>query len=124
MTPRLPTGQAAKGFSWPRVSALAAKDARELLRNPGAVIPAVMMVFASLLPLFLVIFLVPAVMGQTLEQSGEFTEAALNRFEHHIPFACPASCGTSCVNAASRSSASPVTRVMRQSGSTVAPSDS
>jgi hypothetical protein len=37
-----------------------------------------MMVFASLLPLFLVIFLLPAVMGRTLEQSGEFTEAAAN----------------------------------------------
>lgn len=64
------------GFSWPRVTALAAKDARELLRNPGAIIPAIMMVFASLLPLFLVIFLVPILMGRTLEQSGEFTKEA------------------------------------------------
>ena len=63
-------------FAWHRVTALARKDARELMRNPGAVIPAVMMVFASLLPLFLVIFLVPMVVGETLEQSGEFAEAA------------------------------------------------
>jgi hypothetical protein len=36
--------------------------------------PGDLMVFASLLPLFLVIFLVPMVMGRTLEQSGEFTK--------------------------------------------------
>ena len=64
------------GFSWRRVTALAAKDARELMRNPGAIVPAIMMVFVSLLPLFLVIFLVPMVIGRTLEQSGEFAEAA------------------------------------------------
>ena len=29
------------GFAWHRVTALAHKDARELLRNPGAVIPAI-----------------------------------------------------------------------------------
>jgi len=78
MTPRPGSGEGAPGFSWHRVTALAAKDARELLRNPGAIVPAIMMVFASLLPLFLVIYLVPMVMGRTLEQSGEFTEAAAN----------------------------------------------
>jgi len=78
MTPRPGSGEGAPGFSWHRVTALAAKDARELLRNPGAIVPAIVMVFASLLPLFLVIFLVPMVMGRTLEQSGEFTEAAAN----------------------------------------------
>jgi len=65
-------------FKWYRVTALAGKDARELLRNPGAIIPAVLMVFASLFPLFLVIFLVPMIMGKTLEQSGEFSEEAAN----------------------------------------------
>ena len=78
MTPRPGSGTDVSGFSWPRVTALAAKDARELLRNPGAIIPAIMMVFASLLPLFLVIFLVPILMGRTLEQSGEFTKEAAN----------------------------------------------
>ena len=65
-------------FSWHRVSSLARKDARELMRNPGAIIPPVLMVFASLFPLFLVVFLVPLVMGETLEESGEFTEQAAN----------------------------------------------
>jgi ABC-2 type transport system permease protein len=76
MTERLRSGQDA--FAWHRVTALAAKDARELLRNPGAIIPAVLMVFASLLPLFLVIFVVPMVMGRSLDASGEFGEAAAN----------------------------------------------
>ena len=74
MTERLRSGQDA--FAWHRVTALAAKDARELLRNPGAIFPAVLMVFASLLPLFLVIFVVPMVMGRSLDASGEFGEAA------------------------------------------------
>lgn len=73
MTPRLRSGQA---FSWPRVFALARKDASELMRNPGAIIPPILMVFASLFPLFLVIFIVPMVVGETLEQSGEFAEEA------------------------------------------------
>jgi len=76
MTPRLRSGQAAGGFAWHRVTALARKDARELMRNPGAVIPAIMMVFASLFPLFLVIFFLPLIMGKTLEQTGEFSEEA------------------------------------------------
>ena len=67
------SGQA---FSWPRVTALARKDARELMRNPGAVIPAVLMVFASLFPLFLVMWIVPMMVGRTLEESGEFAEEA------------------------------------------------
>jgi ABC-2 type transport system permease protein len=61
-----------------RVFALARKDARELLRNPGAIVPAVMMVFGSLFPAFLVIVLVPRMVGRTLEQSGEFVEQAAN----------------------------------------------
>ena len=65
-------------FSWPRVTALARKDASELLRNPGAIVPAILMVFGSLFPLFLVIFIVPIVMGRTLEESGEFAEEAAN----------------------------------------------
>ncbi len=65
-------------FSWHRVTALARKDASELMRNPGAVIPPILMVFASLLPLFLVISILPKVLGRTLDQSGEFAEAAAN----------------------------------------------
>jgi ABC-2 type transport system permease protein len=66
------------GFSWHRVTALARKDASELMRNPGAVIPAILMVVGSLFPLFLVVFIVPALMGTTLEEAGEFGEEAAN----------------------------------------------
>ena len=62
-------------FSWSRVTALARKDAAELLRNPGAIVPAVLMVFGSLFPMFLVIFIVPMVLGEALGES-EFAEAA------------------------------------------------
>ena len=65
-------------FAPHRVFALARKDALELLRNPGAIIPAVVMVFASLLPAFLVIVIVPRVIGETLAESGEFGEEAAN----------------------------------------------
>ena len=76
MSARLRSGEAA--FSRHRVVALARKDANELMRNPGAVIPAVLMVFASLFPAFLVIGLVPRLVGRTLEESGEFAEEAAN----------------------------------------------
>jgi ABC-2 type transport system permease protein len=59
-----------------RIAALARKDAAELSRNVGAIVPAVLMVFASLFPLFLVIFIVPMTVGRTLEDSGEFAEQA------------------------------------------------
>jgi ABC-2 type transport system permease protein len=65
-------------WSWHRVSALAGKDASELIRNPGAVVPAVLMVFAALFPAFLVIVLTPRLVGETLEESGEFAEQAAN----------------------------------------------
>jgi ABC-2 type transport system permease protein len=77
MTPRLRSGQGG-GFAWYRVLALARKDAAELMRNPGAIFPAVMMVFGSLFPAFLVIVIVPIVAGTTLEESGEFAEEAAN----------------------------------------------
>ena len=75
MTLRLPPGQAAS-FKWYRVLALARKDARELLRNPGAIVPPILMVFASLFPAFLVIVGVPMMVGETFEESGEFAEEA------------------------------------------------
>src|SRR6187401_229671 len=63
-------------FSWTRVFALARKDASELMRNPGAIFPAVLMVFAALFPVLLIIAIVPRVVGETLEGSGDFTEQA------------------------------------------------
>lgn len=63
-------------FAWHRVFALARKDAMELIRNPGAIIPAVMMVFGSLFPAILVIVIAPRLLGKTLEESGEFAEEA------------------------------------------------
>lgn len=61
---------------WYRVIALARKDARELLRNPGAIVPPVLMVFGSLFPAFLVIVGVPMMVGETFEESGEFADEA------------------------------------------------
>jgi len=61
---------------WHRVMALARKDAGELMRNPGAILPAVAMVFGSLFPAFLVLVGVPMIAGETLEQSGEFANEA------------------------------------------------
>jgi ABC-2 type transport system permease protein len=58
------------------VFALAGKDAGELARNPGAIVPAVLMVFGSLFPAFLVIVGVPMLVGRTLEESGEFADEA------------------------------------------------
>jgi ABC-type Na+ efflux pump permease subunit len=63
-------------FAWYRVLALARKDARELVRNPGAIVPALLMVFGSLFPAFLVIVIVPRVVGRSLDEAGEFTEQA------------------------------------------------
>ena len=76
MTPRLRSGQAAAAFAWYRVLALARKDARELLRNPGAIVPPILMVLGSLFPAFLVIVGVPMMVGETFEQSGEFADEA------------------------------------------------
>ena len=76
MTPPLRSGQVGQTFAWYRVLALARKDARELLRNPGAIVPPIVMVFGSLLPAFLVIVGVPMMVGETFEQSGEFADEA------------------------------------------------
>lgn len=77
MTARLRSGQA-RGFAWHRVVALARKDASELIRNPGAILPAVAMVFGSLVPAFLVIIGAPMLAGESLEESGEFADQAAN----------------------------------------------
>lgn len=59
-----------------RVLALARKDAAELIRNPGAILPALAMVAGSLFPAFLVTVGAPLIAGRTLEESGEFADQA------------------------------------------------
>src|SRR5687767_9073374 len=56
--------------------ALARKDAAELIRNPGATVPAVLMVLGALFPGFLVVIGTPMIAGRTLEESGEFADEA------------------------------------------------
>ncbi|HYE86999.1 MAG TPA: ABC transporter permease subunit [Vicinamibacterales bacterium] len=73
MTPGLRSGHGAR-----RVFALARKDASELLRNPGAIVPAALMVLGSLFPALLVIVITPRLVGETLEESGSFSEEAAN----------------------------------------------
>jgi ABC-2 type transport system permease protein len=60
---------------WQRITALARKDAAELLRNPGAIVPPMLMALGALFPAFLVIFGAPMIAGRTLEESGDFHEA-------------------------------------------------
>lgn len=57
-----------------RIAALARKDARELSRNPGAMLPGIAMVLGALFPAFLVAIGAPMIAGRTLEESGEFTD--------------------------------------------------
>jgi ABC-2 type transport system permease protein len=59
-----------------RISALARKDAAELIRNPGAIVPAVLMVLGALFPGFLVVVGAPLIAGRTLEESGDFADEA------------------------------------------------
>jgi ABC-2 type transport system permease protein len=66
----------AQAGGWQRISALAWKDARELARNPGAILPPVLMVLGSLFPAFLVVIGAPMIAGRTLEESGDFAEEA------------------------------------------------
>jgi ABC-2 type transport system permease protein len=55
-----------------RIAAIARKDAAELIRNPGAILPALAMMLGSLVPAFLVVVMVPFFAGESLEQSGAF----------------------------------------------------
>ena len=59
-----------------RVRALVLKDVAELVRTPGAVIPALAIGVASLIPPFLVAVIAPIVAGETLAESTEFAEGA------------------------------------------------
>ncbi|MGE0862455.1 MAG: ABC transporter permease subunit [Vicinamibacterales bacterium] len=65
-----------RALGWHRVVAVARKDAAELARNPGAILPAVAMVFGSLFPAFLVVIGAPMIAGESLERSGEFADQA------------------------------------------------
>jgi ABC-2 type transport system permease protein len=62
--------------SWQRISALARKDAGELIRNPGAIVPPLLMLLGALLPAFVIVMLVPMLEGESLEESGELVEQA------------------------------------------------
>lgn len=59
---------------WHRIAAVARKDAIELARNPGAILPAFLMVLGALFPGFLVVIGAPMIAGRSLEESGDFTE--------------------------------------------------
>jgi ABC-2 type transport system permease protein len=59
-----------------RIAALARKDAAELIRTPGAILPPLMMVAGSLFPAFLVTVGAPTIAGRTLEESGDFADEA------------------------------------------------
>ena len=48
------------------------------MRNPGAILPAILMVFASLLPLFLVVLARADDHGRDARGVGEFAEEAAN----------------------------------------------
>jgi ABC-2 type transport system permease protein len=61
---------------WHRISALARKDAGELIRNPGAMLPALIMMAGALFPAFLVVIGAPMIDGRTLEDAGDFVEEA------------------------------------------------
>jgi ABC-2 type transport system permease protein len=59
-----------------RIRGLVLKDIAELWRNPGAIIPALSMALAALVPAFLVAIVAPLVSGEQLGESGEFVDAA------------------------------------------------
>jgi ABC-2 type transport system permease protein len=58
------------------VRAIVLKDAAELWRNPGALIPAIAIGLASLAPPFLVVVAAPFFSGEKLEESEEFAKGA------------------------------------------------
>ena len=59
-----------------RIRALVIKDIAELARNPGAVLPALAVMVAALIPSFLVAVAAPRLSGETLDESSEFADAA------------------------------------------------
>jgi ABC-2 type transport system permease protein len=59
-----------------RIRALVLKDAAELWRNPGVVVPALSIGAASLLPPFIVVVAAPLISGETLAETEEFSAGA------------------------------------------------
>lgn len=59
-----------------RVHALVTKDVAELTRTPGAILPPLAIGLASLVPPFLIALIAPALSGEALEDSEEFTRGA------------------------------------------------
>jgi ABC-2 type transport system permease protein len=59
-----------------RVGALMRKDLAELVRHPGALVPAIAMSLASLVPAFLVAIVAPGLSGESLSDAEEFATAA------------------------------------------------
>jgi ABC-2 type transport system permease protein len=64
----------AGGFA--RIRGLVLKDVAELARNPGAVLPALAVMVAALIPSFLVAVAAPRLSGETLDESSDLAEAA------------------------------------------------
>ncbi len=60
---------------WRRIGVLAAKDAAEVRRQPGLLLPAVGMVIGLSLPAFLLLVIAPRLTGESLADS-DFAEAA------------------------------------------------
>jgi ABC-2 type transport system permease protein len=59
-----------------RIDALMRKDAADLLRRPGATLPAVGMALVALSLAFFVVFGAPAIAGRGLAEADEFADAA------------------------------------------------
>lgn len=55
---------------WRRIGALARKDAEEVIRQPGLLLPAIAMVVGLAIPTFLVILVVPRITGESLADAG------------------------------------------------------
>lgn len=56
--------------------ALVSKDAAELARNPGALVPSLIMAIASLVPAFLISVAAPMLSGESLADGEEFSKGA------------------------------------------------
>ncbi|MDH4066145.1 MAG: ABC transporter permease subunit, partial [Acidobacteriota bacterium] len=61
--------------AWTRVAALARKDAEEIRRQPGLILPAVAITVGLTLPGFVVMLMLPRLTGESLADS-DFAEAA------------------------------------------------
>lgn len=66
-------GRAAAGAR--RIRAIMIKDAAELLRHPGTLVPPLVMILAALVPAFLITIVAPRLSGESLAE-GELADAA------------------------------------------------